>query len=209
MGTFQYYGSDGNSGSVEFEVKIPGGLCPVTTCVVDVDLFQKGQRVFPCGSGDDYRLTDADAHTIGNLLRKKKIEEEFMTSSIEDMIAEIREKWKKTSVNMISRETFGVYIPSLCNTIEMQQASLAAYAEAEERRLLARASSKADGMDIVTVCMDSLITEYGAKANFVISGQEMTASELLNELKRGTKIGDDFRADVTLSILHYLMKFRA
>jgi hypothetical protein len=67
-GEFRYYTKDKGSGTVEFEVEIAEGIYPITTCVVDGDLFLQGQRIFPCGSGDDHRLTDAQAKTVRNLL---------------------------------------------------------------------------------------------------------------------------------------------
>ena len=68
-GRFTYHRNGSGGGTVEFEVKIPGGLYPITTCVVDGDLFMKGQRIFPCGSGDDHRLTNEQARTVRNLLK--------------------------------------------------------------------------------------------------------------------------------------------
>jgi hypothetical protein len=67
-GKFRYYPEDKGSGTVEFHVEVSGGPYPITTCVVNGDLFLQGQRIFPCGSGDDYRLTDAQAKTVRNLL---------------------------------------------------------------------------------------------------------------------------------------------
>lgn len=72
-GRFRYHRNDKGIGTVDFEVKIPGSLYPITTCVVDGDLFMQGQRIFPCGSGDDHRLTDTQAKTVRNLLMANSV----------------------------------------------------------------------------------------------------------------------------------------
>ena len=53
-----------NKGTVEFDIEVPDGIYPVTTCVVDSARFLQGVKVFPCGSGDDHRLTEAQEKAI-------------------------------------------------------------------------------------------------------------------------------------------------
>lgn len=48
--------------TAEFTVK--SELYGVTTCVVDIKAFKEGRRVFPCGDGDDHRLTEKEQREL-------------------------------------------------------------------------------------------------------------------------------------------------
>lgn len=71
--------------SYEFTVK--SNLYNKTTCVVDILRFINGVRIFPCGDGDDYKLTDEDIHNvneyINNLPVKTKAE---WTANFDDYV---------------------------------------------------------------------------------------------------------------------------
>ena len=66
-----YMDKDAGCGIVEFEVKIPGDPYPVTTCVVDSTRLLQGVRTFPCGSGDDYTLTEIEASALKSVFASK------------------------------------------------------------------------------------------------------------------------------------------
>jgi len=46
------------------EIKVPSKLYGFTDCAIDIECFEEGQRIFPCGDGDDYQLTKSDVTDI-------------------------------------------------------------------------------------------------------------------------------------------------
>lgn len=52
-------GSQDSREAVEFDITRRGQY--ITTCVVDVDLLLCGIKAFPCGNGDDVKLTPEPA----------------------------------------------------------------------------------------------------------------------------------------------------
>lgn len=58
MDNLKYYrGSQDSFEAVEFDVTKDGGSLYVTTCVINVCLLLAGVTAFPCGNGDDIKLT--------------------------------------------------------------------------------------------------------------------------------------------------------
>ena len=56
MAEYTYHrGSQNSREAVEFDITRRGQY--ITTCVVDVDLLICGIKAFPCGNGDDVKLT--------------------------------------------------------------------------------------------------------------------------------------------------------
>lgn len=54
------------------ELNVPSEMYGITVCVVDISAFEKGERVFPCGSGEDYKLTEEDVIDVYMELEKQK-----------------------------------------------------------------------------------------------------------------------------------------
>lgn len=62
--------------------------------------------------------------------------------------------------------------------------------------------------DPVLTRLEELIQEYGEDGSFTIKGRgDISAAELLEELKKGSETGNIFRAMVTKTIVQYFMKF--
>ena len=58
MDNLKYYrGSRDSFEAVEFDVTKDGGSIYITTCVINVCLLLAGVTAFPCGNGDDIKLT--------------------------------------------------------------------------------------------------------------------------------------------------------
>lgn len=51
------------------EIKAPSEIYGITDCVIDVDSFLKGRRVFPCGDGSDYKLRPSDVIIVDQLIK--------------------------------------------------------------------------------------------------------------------------------------------
>lgn len=71
MGKYSYYPpSASGAESVEFEVK--SAMYGATTCVVDINTLLLGRGIFPCGSGEDHRLTGSQRLAILKLVKVKR-----------------------------------------------------------------------------------------------------------------------------------------
>lgn len=70
-------GSRDSREAVEFDITRRGQY--VTTCVVDVDLLTCGLKAFPCGNGDDLKLTPEQRLEILELVQaeRKKITDSY------------------------------------------------------------------------------------------------------------------------------------
>lgn len=74
MATYRYFrGSRDTREAVEYDISDHGQY--ITTCVVDVDRLLCGIKVFPCGNGDDVKLTARQKLDIFELVQaeRKKI----------------------------------------------------------------------------------------------------------------------------------------
>lgn len=72
MADYKYLRGDEDSPEcVEFSVTGRSGNY-ITTCVVNVRLLASGFRAFPCGNGDDLKLTAAERLTILRLVRQMR-----------------------------------------------------------------------------------------------------------------------------------------
>ncbi len=92
MKTYQYYrGSKDSREMVEFRVDERGEH--ITDCVVDVDLLLCGIKTFPCGSGDDLKLT---AQQRIDILELVKAERKKITSGVE---VKTMESWYGSGLN--------------------------------------------------------------------------------------------------------------
>lgn len=63
--------------------------------------------------------------------------------------------------------------------------------------------------DAVTASLEELIDDYGEDGFFIVDGVNYQASELLNELKTNSSVGEKFRKQITKTIVQYFMKFGA
>lgn len=64
-----------------------------------------------------------------------------------------------------------------------------------------------ESLDTVLISMEELISSYGTKGYFFVDNKRIPASQLLDELKLGTSLGEIFRKQVFETILCYFMKF--
>jgi len=55
--------------TIEFKVK--SDMYNITDCVVDINRFKQGKKIFPCGSGEDYILNEKDIKAIKKLLKQE------------------------------------------------------------------------------------------------------------------------------------------
>jgi len=55
--------------TIEMDVK--SEMWRRTTAVIDIKTFRTGRRVFPCGSGEDYRLTNDDVRRINEIIESE------------------------------------------------------------------------------------------------------------------------------------------
>ena len=62
--------------------------------------------------------------------------------------------------------------------------------------------------DVISDSLRELIEEYGEDGTFSVNGKEISAKDLLKELKIDSKIGAEFRKDITKTIISYFMKFK-
>lgn len=61
--------------------------------------------------------------------------------------------------------------------------------------------------DAVTASLEELINDYGEDGFFIVDGVNYQANELLNELKTNSSVGEEFRKQITKTIVQYFMKF--
>lgn len=52
------------------EIKVKSELYRITDCVIDVDQYKHGNRVFPCGDGNDNKLTKKQEKQFIELMRE-------------------------------------------------------------------------------------------------------------------------------------------
>lgn len=62
-------------------------------------------------------------------------------------------------------------------------------------------------LDAVTISLDELKYEYQSQGTFVVDDKPYSISQLIEELKKGTEIGEHFQKEVYKMTLSYLMKF--
>lgn len=83
--TYGYLRELHNGGeTVEFDIRKRGQY--ITTCVVDVDLLLRGIRTFPCGNGDDVRLTDRQHANIIKLVQAERDKQRYCGLSTEALV---------------------------------------------------------------------------------------------------------------------------
>lgn len=78
MAQYRYFrGSKDSFEAVEFDVTKDGGSTYITTCVINVCLLLAGVTAFPCGNGDDIKLTSEQQLEVLEYLQaeRKKITE--------------------------------------------------------------------------------------------------------------------------------------
>lgn len=61
--------------------------------------------------------------------------------------------------------------------------------------------------DVITISLKELISEYGDNGTFFVKGKEIPAKDLIKDLEYNTETGNEFRKDVTKTIISYFMKF--
>lgn len=78
-----YRGSRDHSETIEYEVEKRGRY--ITTCVINVKLLTAGLRAFPCGSGDDIKLTPEQRLEVLTFLKaeRKKITDSYPIKTCE------------------------------------------------------------------------------------------------------------------------------
>lgn len=76
-------GSQDSREAVEFDITRRGHY--ITTCVVDVDLLISGLKAFPCGNGDDVKLTAQQRLAILELVQaeRKRITDSYPVKTCE------------------------------------------------------------------------------------------------------------------------------
>lgn len=76
-------GSQDSREAVEFDITRRGHY--ITTCVVDVDLLISGLKAFPCGNGDDVKLTAQQRLAILELVQveRKRITDSYPVKTYE------------------------------------------------------------------------------------------------------------------------------
>jgi hypothetical protein len=60
-------------GTIEIHITTKG-YPYVEHCVVDIESFAMGRRVFPCGSGNDYTLNISDVAEVNKILKANGID---------------------------------------------------------------------------------------------------------------------------------------
>lgn len=65
-----YRGSRDSYEMVEFDIEKNGRY--ITTCVINVNLLLCGIKAFPCGNGDDYRLTPEEELEVLETVQKER-----------------------------------------------------------------------------------------------------------------------------------------
>lgn len=84
-------GAQNSREAVEFDISRRGQY--ITTCVVDVDLLLCGIKTFPCGNGDDVKLTGQQQLDILELVAEERRK---ITSGIE---VKTMESWHGSGLN--------------------------------------------------------------------------------------------------------------
>lgn len=79
-----------------------------------------------------------------------------------------------------------------------------------ERSLMTLKSAISDAikeLDAVMICLESIAADYSGIASFNVGGNMLSINELVNEMRLGTKLGEEFRSKIINSILLFLMSF--
>ncbi|MDR0863587.1 MAG: hypothetical protein LBO74_01485 [Candidatus Symbiothrix sp.] len=77
-----------------------------------------------------------------------------------------------------------------------------------EGPMLADAITEAiSNIDAVLVSLDELIADFGETSEFHVGDTCISAAKLIDEIKKGSPIGEEFRAQVSETIITYFMKF--
>lgn len=64
-----------------------------------------------------------------------------------------------------------------------------------------------EDLDAVIISLEDLKEEYNSTGEFFVNEQKYPIEDMIEELKKGTTIGNDFRNSVLKMVLTYLMKF--
>ena len=88
------------------------------------------------------------------------------------------------------------------------QATADILADYEERLEGTSGEPKNPCYDAVFAGMEALYSTYGGHGVFNISNKEYTTRQLINELRSGSDVGNEFRKEICEMVLTYLMKFR-
>lgn len=62
-------------------------------------------------------------------------------------------------------------------------------------------------LDAIIMSLEDLKEEYNSKGDFLVNDRLYPIGDLIVELKRGSKVGEDFRKSVLKMLLTYMMKF--
>lgn len=62
-------------------------------------------------------------------------------------------------------------------------------------------------LDSIIVSLEDLKEEYRSEGNFLVGEKLYTIDELIKELKKGSRVGEEFRKSVLKLVLTYMMKF--
>lgn len=54
------------------EIRVKSSLYGVTDCVIDIETFEKGRRIFPCGDGCDHKLNSIEEELIIETIKDYK-----------------------------------------------------------------------------------------------------------------------------------------
>lgn len=152
--------------------------------------------MFDCAlSGEDYNFQDVAEARYGFELIKK-----------------YREKNKRTKIIFYSGsfdfENEGSFDLSVIDFIHIiNELNVFAITNREVSRLVDTIKRAIDDLDTVLISLEDLIDRYGEDGFFWVGNKKIPSKILLEELKLGTKIGEEFREDVYSTIISYFMKF--
>ena len=62
-------------------------------------------------------------------------------------------------------------------------------------------------LDAIIISMEDLKEEYDSTGDFLVDGKEYPIKVMIEELKKGTEVGNKFRNSVLKMVLTYMMKF--
>lgn len=62
-------------------------------------------------------------------------------------------------------------------------------------------------LDAVIISLEDLKEEYDSTGNFLVDGKEYPIKVMIEELKKGTEVGNKFRNSVLKMVLTYMIKF--
>jgi hypothetical protein len=54
----------------QVDIKVKSEMYGVTDCVVNVEQYKEGKRIFPCGDGTDHKLTDKNIKEVEKLIKQ-------------------------------------------------------------------------------------------------------------------------------------------